>query len=108
MCCITCGERLVVAKINTGFVHWREKLNLIKNQEAFFEFDSGLFLSIDFNKGEKIPYYSIVQTELGNFYQVHYKQTIAKRKESRELARPDLYAKKSNEAELNQSLILFC
>ena len=59
-------------------------------------------------KGEKIPYYSIEKTALGDQWQIHYKQTLKERKEIRELDRPDLYAKKSNLLELNQSLISFC
>jgi len=107
-CCTVCCERLTPARINTEFAHWREKLNLIENKEDFFEFDSGLFLSVDFNKGEKIPYYSSEQTALGDSWQVHYKQTLKEREEERELVRPDLYAKKSNLKELNQVLFSFC
>jgi hypothetical protein len=103
-CCPVCCERLTPARINTEFAHWREKLNLIENKEDFFEFDSGLFLSVDFNKGEKIPYYSSEQTALGDTWQVHYKQTLKEREEECELARPDLYAKTTK----NQQLILFC
>jgi hypothetical protein len=105
-CCPVCSERLVVAKINTGFEHWREKLNLIENHEELFEFDTGLLLSVDFKKGEKIPYYSVVQTELGNFYQEHYKQTVRERQEARELKRPDLYALKKTT--LCSSILSFC
>jgi hypothetical protein len=107
-CCPVCCERLTPARINTEFEHWREKLNLIENKEDFFEFDSGLFLSVDFINGEKIPYYSIKKTELGDSWQVHYKQTLKERKEERELARPDLYLKYSNKKELNQLLTSFC
>ena len=105
-CCPVCSERLVVAKINKGFEHWREKLNLIENHEELFEFDTGLLLSVDFKKGEKIPYYSIVQTELGNFYEEHYKQTIREQQEARELKRPDLYALKKTT--LCSSILSFC
>ena len=96
-CCPICSERLTPAKIDITFPHWREKLNLIEDQEKFFEFDFGLFLSVDFVEGEKIPYYD-------DNYQVHYKQTLIERKEIREARRPDLYVKKT----LNQSLMLFC
>ena len=95
-CCPICCERLEPAKIDISFPHWREKLNLIEDQEMFFEFDSGLFLSVDFIQGEKIPYYD-------ENYQVHYKQTLRERKEIRELARPDLYDKKTK----NQELLCF-
>jgi len=96
-CCPVCCERLTPSKIDITFPHWREKLSRIENQEKFFEFDSGLFLSVDFVKGEKIPYYD-------ESYQVYYKQTLRERKEIRESLRPDLYAKTTN----NQSLMLFC
>jgi len=95
-CCPICSERLTPAKIDITFSHWREKLNSIEDQEKFFEFDSGLFLSVDFIQGEKIPYYD-------DNYQVYYKQTLRERKEIRELARPDLYAKTTK----NQSILCF-
>jgi len=72
-CCPICAERLTPAIIDITFPHWREKLSRIENQEKFFEFDSGLFLSVDFVKGEKIPYYD-------GSYQVYYKQTLRERK----------------------------
>ena len=100
-CCPVCCERLTPAIIDITFPHWREKLSRIENQEKFFEFDSGLFLSVDFVKGEKIPYYD-------ESYQVYYKQTLRERKEIREDKRPDLYAKITNKNKKNQSLILFC
>ena len=62
----------------------------------FFDVDSGLFLSVDFVEGEKIPYYD-------ENYDVHYKQTLRERKEVRESKRPDLYAKTTN----NQSILCF-
>jgi len=95
-CCPICSERLTPAKIDITFPHWREKLNSIEDQEKFFEFDFGLFLSVDFVEGEKIPYYD-------ENYQVHYKQTLRERKEVRESKRPDLYAKTTN----NQSILCF-
>jgi len=95
-CCPICCERLTPAKINVFFDHWREKLSRIENSEKFFEFDSGLLLSVDFNNGEKIPYYD-------ESYQVNYKQTLRERKEIREERRPDLYAKTTN----NQSILCF-
>ena len=111
-CCTVCCERLVPAKINTQFDHWREKLNSIENKEDFFEFTNGLLLSVDFINGEKIPYYSIEKTELGDMWQVHYKQNLKERKLVRELARPDLYAKKYTTYKCfkihNQQLTSFC
>jgi len=95
-CCPICSERLTPAKIDETFPHWREKLNSIEDQEKFFEFDFGLFLSVDFVEGEKIPYYD-------DNYQVHYKQTLRERKEVCESKRPDLYAKTTK----NQSILCF-
>lgn len=100
-CCPTCCKRLPPVKIDITFPHWREKLSRIENKEKFFEFDSGLFLSVDFNKGEKIPYYD-------ESYQVYYKQTLRERKEARELARPDLYKRNNTKETKNQPLMSFC
>jgi hypothetical protein len=72
------------------------KITPIEQQEKGFEFDSGLFLSVDFVEGEKIPYYD-------ENYQVHYKQTLRERKDVRESKKPDLYAKTTN----NQSILCF-
>ena len=72
------------------------KITPIEQQEKGFEFDSGLFLSVDFVEGEKISYYD-------ENYQVHYKQTLRERKDVRESKRPDLYAKTTN----NQSILCF-
>ena len=55
-----------------------------------------LFLSVDFMKKEKIPYYD-------ENNQVFFKQTIQERKEIRELTRPDLYDRKT----INQELLCF-
>ncbi len=95
-CCPVCCERLTPSKINVLFDNWREKLSKIEEQENFFEFDSGLFLSVDFIKGEKIPFYD-------ENYQAYYKQTLRERKEVREAKRPDLYAKTTK----NQSILCF-
>jgi len=96
-CCPLCSERLTPAKIDKYFDNWRRWIPPIDVQENGFEFNSGLFLSLDFNKGEKIPYYD-------ENYQVIYKQTLRERKEVRELARPDLYDKQTK----NQELLVFC
>ena len=40
-------------------------------------------------------------------YQVHYKQTLRERKESRELARPDLYNRNNTKETKNQSILCF-
>jgi len=95
-CCPICSERLTPAKIDYTFDNWRRYIPPIEQQEQGFEFDSGLFLSVDFVEGEKIPYYD-------ENYQVHYKQTLRERKEVRESKRPDLYAKTTN----NQSILCF-
>ena len=96
-CCPLCSERLTPAKINIYFQNWRKHIPPIDIQDNGFEFDSGLLLSIDFNKGEKIPYYD-------ENYQEIYKQTLREWKEKRELARPDLYDKKTKNCEL----LIFC
>jgi len=95
-CCPLCYQRLIPAKIDTTFDDWRRKIPPIDIQEDGFSFDSGLFLSVDFFEGEKIPYYD-------DNYEVHYKQTIRERKEVREAKRPDLYAKTTK----NQELLCF-
>ena len=87
---------LIKEKTKKSFEDKISKLSRIESQENFFEFDFGLFLSVDFVKGEKIPYYD-------EKYQVHYKQTLRERKEIREERRPDLYAKTTN----NQSILCF-
>jgi len=92
-CCLVCCERLIPARINVFFKNWRRYIPPIEQQEKGFEFDSGLFSSVDFNNKEKIPYYD-------ENYQVFYKQTIKERNEIRELKRPDLYAKTTKNQEL--------
>lgn len=95
-CCPVCCERLIPARINIFFKNWRRYIPPIEEQEKGFEFNSGLFLSVDFNNNEKISYYD-------ENYQVFYKQTIKERKEIRKLKRPDLYEKKTK----NQELLCF-
>ena len=95
-CCKLCSERLQPCKINKTFDEWREFIPPIDLQEDGFEFESGLFLSLDFLNGEKIPFYD-------DSYEIHYKQTLREQKEIREALRPDLYAKKT----INQALTVF-
>jgi len=95
-CCALCTERLIPARIDKTFDNWRDWIPPIDIQEQGFSFNSGLFLSVDFIQGEKIPYYD-------DNFEVHYKQTLRERKEIRELARPDLYAKTTK----NQSILCF-
>ncbi len=95
-CCPICNERLIPARINTIFENWRRWIPPISVLEEGCVFDSGLFVSVDFIDGEKIPYYD-------ENYQVFYKQTNRERKEIRELERPDLYDKRTK----NQELICF-
>ena len=98
-CCVICSERLTPAKINILFDDWRKHIPPIDIQEKGFEFDSGLFLSVDFVEGEKIPYYD-------ENYQAIYKQTLRERKEVRELRRPDLYTKKTKSLQLLDFMIM--
>jgi len=95
-CCPVCCERLTPAKIDIFFDNWRRWIPPIEQQEEGFEFGSGLFLSLNFVEGEKIPYYD-------ENYQVHYKQTKKEALELKKLERPDLYDKKTN----NQELLCF-
>ena len=85
-CCPLCAERLIPARIDFTFKNWRDWIPPIKIQEEGFVFDSGLFLSVDYLEDEKIPYYD-------ENYQMFFKQTNRERKEIREVKRPDLYAK---------------
>jgi len=98
-CCVICSERLTPAKINILFDDWRKHIPPIDIQEKGFEFDSGLFLSVDFVEGEKIPYYD-------ENYQAIYKQTLRERKEVRELKRPDLYTKKTKSLQLLDFIVM--
>ena len=95
-CCPICSERLHPCKINKTFDDWREFIPPIDLQNDGFEFESGLFLSLDFVNGEKISYYD-------DGYDVLYKETLMEQKEKQEALRPDLYAKKT----VNQLLSLF-
>lgn len=95
-CCPICCERLTPAKIDVTFKNWRRYIPPIDIQEKGFQFDSGLFLSVDFIDGEKISYYD-------ENYLVYYKQTLRERNEIRESLRPDLYTKKTK----NQSILCF-
>jgi len=98
-CCPLCAERLIVARIDITFDDWRRKIPPINIQEDGFSFDSGLFLSVDFIQGEKIPYYD-------ENYQAIYKQTLRERKEVRELRRPDLYTKKTKSLQLLDFIVM--
>jgi len=99
-CCPLCNERLIPAKINKSFNDWRRWIPPISVLEKGYEFDDGQFLSVDFMKGEKIPYYD-------ENYQEIYKQTLRERKEIRELKRPDLYANRTTTLSCH-SIISFC
>lgn len=95
-CCNICCERLIPAKINILFDDWRYWIPPISELDDGCKYVDGLFLSVDFMKKEKIPYYD-------ENYNVHFKQTIQERKEIRELKRPDLYDRKT----MNQKLFCF-
>jgi hypothetical protein len=95
-CCPVCSEKLEPCKINKYSDNWRRHIPPIDQQEKGFEFDFGLFLSLDFNGGEKIPYYD-------KNFDVIYKETLREQKEKREGLRPDLYDKKT----INQKVIIF-
>lgn len=95
-CCPVCSERLQPVKINEHFDNWRRYIPPLEIQENGFEFNSRLFLSLDFINGEKIPYYD------GN-YDVLYKETLREQRKRREELRSDLYNKKT----INQKLTIF-
>ncbi len=94
--CPICSERLVPAKINLLFEEWRRWIPPNSSLNDGCMFDRDVFLSVDYNKKEKIPYYD-------ENHQVFYKQTNAERKNERELNRPDLYSKKT----INQLIVSF-
>jgi len=95
-CCDICGERLIPAKINENFKNWRRWIPPPKELENGCVFECGLFVSVDFIQGEKIPYYD-------ENYEVTYKKTKKEKLELKKLERPDLYDKKTN----NQELLCF-
>jgi len=95
-CCPDCGEKLIPAKINKNYKNWRLWIPPIKVLEEGCKVASGMFLSVDFFEGEKIPYYD------ENFKET-FKLTKKEQRELQEIKRPDLYDKKTK----NQELICF-
>ncbi len=95
-CCPDCDEKLIPAKINKIYEDWRLYIPPSDVLENGFRFVSGLFLSVDFIEGEKIPYYD-------EYYESFFKQTKKEQKILQEIKRPDLYDKKTN----NQELLCF-
>jgi len=95
-CCPICTEKLIPARINEDFENWRVWIPPISSLDEGCVYDREVFVSVDFNHGEKIPYYD-------DNYQVYYKQTLRERNEIRESKRPDLYDKITK----NQELICF-
>jgi len=93
--CPICDEKLIPAKINEyyGLFGWIPPPDELEDGCVF---ERELFLSVDFIKGEKIPYYN-------ENYEVTYKKTKKEELELKKLERPDLYDKKTN----NQELICF-
>ena len=95
-CCPDCGEKLIPAKINKNYKNWRLWIPPIKVLEEGCKVASGMFLSVDFFEGEKIPYYD------ENFKET-FKLTKKEKRILQEIKRPDLYDKKTK----NQELICF-
>jgi len=95
-CCNVCNERLIPAKINKSFRDWKRWIPPPEELEDGCMFVRGLFESVDFVNGEKLPYYDEI-------YDVTYKKTKNEEKEIRENNRPDLYNKKTK----NQELLCF-
>jgi len=94
--CDVCGEKLIPAKINEFYGDWRRCIPPPEKLEVGCVFESRLFVSVDFVKGEKIPYYD-------ENYEVTYKNTKKEKLELKKLVRPDLYDKKT----INQELLCF-
>ncbi len=94
--CPICMEKLIPAKINILFDNWKRWIPPISSLDEGCTFERDVFVSVDYNKKEKIPYYD-------ENYQVFYKQTNKEREELTKLNRPDLYDKKTT----NQSIVSF-
>jgi len=94
--CPICYNVLVPAEINYNFKKWRDRIHKIDGREKGCKFKDGLFVSVDFIEGEKMPYYD-------ENHKPFFKQTIAERKKIRENRRPDLYIRKTK----NQQILCF-
>jgi len=94
--CPFCGKRIVPAKINEFYKDWKHWIPPPEELENGCVFQSGLFVSVDFVKGEKIPYYD-------ENYEVTYRKTKKEKFELKKLERPDLYDKKT----VNEKLDVF-
>jgi len=94
--CDCCGEKLIPAVIDKYCKDWRSWMPPPEKLEAGCVFHYGLFLSVDFIKGEKIPYYD-------ENYELTYKLTKNEARKLQESKRPDIYNKKTN----NQQLLCF-
>jgi len=92
-CCPDCGEKLVPAKINTKYENWRSWIPPPDVLEEGCKVASGMFLSVDFFEGEKIPYYD-------DYYESTFKLTKKEQRELQEIKRPDLYNKKTKNQKL--------
>jgi len=92
-CCDICNDRLIPARIDKNMIDWRSWIPPPEKLEVGCVFSRGVFVSIDFNKGEKIPYYD-------EYHEVTYKLTKKEEKMLLVNERSDLYSKKTNNQEL--------
>jgi len=96
-CCDICNEKLLPARFNKKFDKWWNWKPPDDQRKAGFICPSGLFLSVDFMSGEKLPYYDL------DTYEEFYKLKKSEIEEKRNELRPDLYCKKTE----SQNLMMF-
>jgi len=94
--CDCCHERLIPAKIDDKLRDWRERMPPPDELEKGCVFSHGLFISVDFFKGDKMPYYN-------EEFEEDYKLKKSEAEELKKLAKPELYFKKTT----NQKLTCF-
>jgi len=92
-CCDCCQEKLIPAQIDMYCKDWRAWIPPPDKLKDGCEFSDGLFISVDFYNGEKMPYYD-------ENFELTYKKTKKEEKELQESKRPDLYSRKTNNQEL--------
>ncbi len=96
--CDLCYEKLIPARINKKFEGWREWFPPDEDLTKGCEVDRGLFLSVDFINGEKIPYYE------PDTYAELYKLKKVELIELKHERRPDLYCKTTKNQKITISL----
>jgi len=94
--CDYCNEKLIPAMIDECCKDWRSCIPPPDELEAGCVFSHGLFVAVDFYKGEKMPYYN-------EEFDLIYKKPKNEELELKKIKRPDLYDRKPN----NQKLTCF-